>query len=153
MNSSSPCAEPSAYSFIGNPEPAFHSLSGYTLRVGRADHDMVNYLAANIESGTGDLLCHVRRVFMALDLQDPDELFGALVDVFIAKGSSAFDVRSNLLRKSASLLSPQQHELLSSYLSSGISAFTPIAAPRSRLTAGAFGADQATAAFLVPANK
>lgn len=126
-------------SYIGSPELAFYPFAGYALRLVRSDRAMINYLAAHIESTPQDLLCHTRRIFVAMDLNDPEELFGALVDLFIATGNSAFDLRANLLRQSLVFLSPAQQVCLFRLLTEGLSAQMPILAPRSRLTAGLVG--------------
>lgn len=124
---------------IDNPEPVFHPLKGYALRIGRSDRTMLNYLAACIETKPKDLLAHTRRILIAIDLKDTDEIFGALVDLFIAKGSSAFDLRANLLRRTEAFLPPVQHQYLLERLPTGITAEEPVIAPRSRLTKGIIG--------------
>lgn len=121
---------------IDNPEPVFHPLKGYALRVGRSDRTMLNYLAACIETKPKDLLAHTRRILIAIDLKDSDEIFGALVDLFIAKGSGAFDLRANLLRRTETLLPAKQQNYLLEHLPNGIDAHAPLMAPCSRLTAG-----------------
>lgn len=124
---------------VGSPEPAFRSLAGYALRVGPSDRALVDYLAAHVESAPKDLLCHTRRIFATMDMKDSEELFGALVDLFIATGSSAFDLRANLLRQSLTVLSPAQQACLFGQLTEGFSAQRLVSAPRSRLTAGLIG--------------
>lgn len=124
---------------IGSPEPAFYPFAGYALRLGRSDRAMADFLAARIESAPTDLLCHTRRIFIAMELNDPEMLFGALVDLFIATGKGALDLRTNLLRQSQAFLRPDQQVFLSKRLEKGILAQTPVFAPRSRLTAGFIG--------------
>lgn len=118
------------------PQPAFRSLAGYALRLEQADRSMLNHLAALIESKPNHLLSHIRRILIAIDLQDPDELFGALVDLFIATGSSAVNVRANLLQRATTLLSQQQQDFLREHLANGLTAQIPVAARCSRLTSG-----------------
>lgn len=119
------------------PEPAFRPLSGYALRLAGADRAMLNHLAAHIETKPDDLLSHTRRILIAIDLKDADELFGALVDLFIAKSNSAAaNVRANLLQRTTSLLSSEQQDFLHQHLTSDLTAQTPVAARCSRLTAG-----------------
>lgn len=124
---------------IDNPEPAFHPLKGYALRIGRSDRTMLNYLAACVEAKPKDLLAHTRRILIAIDLKDTDEIFGALVDLFIAKGSSAFDLRANLLRRTEAFLPALHHQYLLERLPTGIIPEEPVIAPRSRLTKGIIG--------------
>lgn len=123
---------------LASPEPAFRPLSGYALRLEGADRSMLNHLAAHIETKPSDLLSHTRRILIAIDLKDPDELFGALVDLFIAKGDSATNVRANLLQRATALLSARQQDFLRQHLTNGLTAQTPVpmAARCSRLTAG-----------------
>lgn len=121
------------------PEPAFRSLSGYALRLEGADRAMLHHLAAHIESKPNDLLSHTRRILIAIDLKDPDELFGALVDLFIAKGDTIVNVRANLLQRAAPLLSPKQQDFLRQHLAIGLMPQTPVMARCSRLTAGMTG--------------
>ena len=123
-------------SSIDSPEPFFYPLSGYALRIGRSDPAMLDYLATCIEAKSGDLLLHTRRILIAIDLKDSDEIFGALVDLFIAKKGSASNVRANLLQRSEQFLSAQQKDYLINNLATGLDARTPVVAPRSRLTAG-----------------
>lgn len=123
---------------LAYPEPAFRSLSGYALRLEHADRAVLNHLAAHIEIKPTDLLSHTRRILIAIDLKDADELFGALVDLFIAKGSGATNVRANLLQRATALLSAEQQNFLQQHLANGLTAQTPVpvAARCSRLTAG-----------------
>lgn len=132
-------ADEATVAHIGSPEPAFYPLAGYDLRLGRSDRAMADFLAARIESAPKDLLCHTRRIFIAMALDDPEELFGALVDLFIATGNEALDLRTNLLRQSLIFLSPAQQVFLSRRLEKGLFTQTPAPAPRSRLTAGFIG--------------
>lgn len=119
------------------PEPSFGSLSGYALRLERSDHAMLNYLAGYVETHPNNLLNHTRRILLAIDLKESDELFGALVDLFIAKGEdSAVNVRANLLQRSTALLSDEQANFLRQHLTKGLTAQTPLTARCSRLTAG-----------------
>lgn len=121
---------------LAYPEPAFRSLSGYALRLEHADRAALNHLAAYIETKPTDLLSHTRRILIAIDLKDPDELFGALVDLFIAKGSTTTNVCANLLHRSAALLSAEQQNFLQQHVVNGLTAQTPVTARCSRLTAG-----------------
>ena len=73
-------ADEATVAHIGSPEPAFYPLAGYDLRLGRSDRAMADFLAARIESAPKDLLCHTRWIFIAMTLDDSEELFGALVD-------------------------------------------------------------------------
>ena len=119
------------------PEPAFHPLSGYALQVGRSDRAMLNHLSACIESKPDNLLLHTRRILVAIELKDTEEIFGALVDLFIAKGGeSLVNIRTNLLQRATGLLTTEQEKCLMVFLATGIDAQTPITAPCSRLTAG-----------------
>ena len=133
---SSALENPATVSMMTGPEPAFHPMTGYALRIGRSDRTMLNYLAACIETKPKDLLAHTRRILIAIDLKDSDEIFGALVDLFIAKGSGAFDLRANLLRRTETLLPAKQQNYLLEHLPNGIDAHAPLMAPCSRLTAG-----------------
>lgn len=121
---------------LASPEPIFRPQSGYALRLEGADHAMLSHLAAHIETQPNDLLSHTRRILLAIDLQDPDELFGALVDLFIAKGDGPANVRANLLQRATTLLSADQQDFLRRHLAHGLTAQTPTEARCSRLTAG-----------------
>ena len=119
------------------PEPAFHPLSGYALQVGRSDRAMLDYLSACIELTPDNLLLHTRRILVAIELKDTEEIFGALADLFIAKGGESFvNIRTNLLQRATTLLTTEQEKCLMVFLATGIDAQAPITAPSSRLTAG-----------------
>ena len=119
------------------PEPAFHPLSGYALQVGRSDRAMLNHLSACVEVKPNNLLFHTRRILVAIELKDTEEIFGALVDLFIAKGGeSLVNIRTNLLQRATTLLTTEQERCLMVFLATGIDVQAPITAPRSRLTAG-----------------
>ncbi|MDO4769858.1 MAG: hypothetical protein Q4A11_05770 [Brachymonas sp.] len=125
-----------------SPEPAFYSFCGYALRLKRSDQAMLSYLAAQIESDPGKLLSHIRRIVMAIDLQEANETFGALVDLFIAKKADPFmNVRTNLLQRAAALLSAEQQNYLLGHLANGIEADAPLpfVSPCSRLSLGILG--------------
>ncbi len=141
----SPSAEKLKLAHVGSPEPAFYPLAGGALRLARTDLAMVDYFAARVESAPRDLLSHTRRILAAMSLKNPEELFGALVDLFIATGNKAFDLRAGLLRQSMKFLPHAQQIYLFRQLSNGLSAQTPLVAPRSRLTAGRISPDQAIA--------
>ena len=121
---------------LTSPEPVFRPQSGYALRLEGADRAMLNHLAAHIETKPSDLLNHTRRILIAIDLKEPDELFGALVDLFIAKGDGAVNVRANLLQRATGLLSTVQQDFLRQHLVNGLTPQTPANARCSRLTAG-----------------
>lgn len=142
-------ADKSAALHVGAPEPAFYPMTGYALRIGRSDRAMADYLAACIEATPKDLLGHTRRIYVAMDLKDSEELFGALVDLFIAVGNYAFDLRANLLRQAFAFLSPTQQVFLFSQLTEGLSTQIPFTALRSRLTSGFVGSGEVIARQLV----
>lgn len=121
---------------LDHPEPTFRPLSGYALRLEHADRAVLEHLAAYVETMPSDLLSHTRRILIAIDLKDTEELFGALVDLFIAKGHTAVNVRANLLQRSIAFLSAEQRDFLHQHLSSGLTVQTPVMAKCSRLTAG-----------------
>lgn len=129
---------------LASPEPVFRPQSGYALRLEGADRAMLNHLAAHIETKPSDLLGHTRRILIAIDLKEPDELFGALVDLFIAKGDSAVNVRANLLQRATGLLSTAQQSFLRQHLVNGLTPQTPANARCSRLTAGMVNAASST---------
>jgi hypothetical protein len=67
-----------------------------------------------------NLLNHVRRVFIHLKLKQPDPLYGALVDLYIALGDKGDHLRFNLLKKAKRLISQEQYELFLTHFQQGL---------------------------------
>ncbi len=74
------------------------------------------YLESRIARNPRDLLSHVQRILLHHEKGEPDACFAALADLFVALGASGRELRENLLRQTADLLTGEQVRLLQRHL-------------------------------------
>ncbi len=67
-----------------------------------------------------NLLHHVRRVYLHIALKEPNELYGALLDLYLALGDKGERLRLRLLAKAKSLLPQERTELFVQHQESGL---------------------------------
>jgi tetratricopeptide (TPR) repeat protein len=85
------------------------------------DHDhWATHLAHISSQEPGNLLNHVRRIFIHLKGKQPEQLYGALVDLYIALGDKGERLRFSLLQKSRNLISQERYDLFLTYFKQGL---------------------------------
>jgi hypothetical protein len=119
------------------PEPVFRIDGTPALCPTGSDRAALRFLVRRVAGRPGDLLSHVRRALLGSSLNDGEEAFAALVDLFIATGSRGRAVRQRLTDHCAPLFSPLQRQFLASHLTTGLDATTPVSSDSTVLTGGA----------------
>ena len=118
------------------PEPVFRLAASCQLQIKDDDEATVNHLARKISAYPGHLLSHARRVLLARRREDAEDLFGALVDLFVATGPLGLDLRRRLLSSTGDLLAPLRRKYLYANLESGLSPTAQVACRAALLTSG-----------------
>lgn len=123
------------------PEPAFQTPDSGALHLRGEAGRLLAHLEMHLVRQPDDLTGHTRRVMIAWRLGDPDAIYGALVDLFIALAERGVGLKSAMLSRTALQLGPSQRRFLASHLASGVSADEPVQPPASRsvLTRGLVG--------------
>ncbi|MEZ5383773.1 MAG: hypothetical protein R2754_18490 [Microthrixaceae bacterium] len=88
--------------------------------------DNLDELRRAVATGTADTRIHLDRVSQAADRSDSDEVWGALVDLFLLLDSGSAGMRARALFWGRPALSPDQHQLLADHLDTGLRWSTPI---------------------------
>lgn len=78
----------------------------------------VEYIAYRIVRSPTDLCNHIRRILLQDDIGDSDDLYAALLDLFIVLEKKGFALRKRVLEGAKSHLSNQQYRGLSACLKS-----------------------------------
>ncbi|MCG8038593.1 MAG: hypothetical protein JAZ19_16325 [Candidatus Thiodiazotropha taylori] len=104
--------EPSLLADQNRLLPSFPTLHCYT--------SFSRYLVKRIRRDPRDLRAHVQRTIFFLAKGDAEALYGALIDLFLVLGNLGIEIRRNLLERSESLLTQEQHEFLSAHLEIGL---------------------------------
>lgn len=123
-------------------EPAFGLDEGSRLRPsGRWSPESAGgYLARAIARDPGDLRRHVRRVALWTASARADEIYGALIDLYVALGACGAALRERMLGAAAASLADDQRAFLSGRLGAGLAATDPHPpAPTSVLTRAVTG--------------
>ena len=76
----------------------------------------------------GNLLNHVRRIYIHLELKQSEPLYGAMVDLYLVLGDKGEHLRHNLLQKARKLISQEQHDLFLTHFKQGLQPCHPIPA-------------------------
>lgn len=76
--------------------------------------------------GVADIRVHLERVTANADARDPAGTYGALVDLFIATGPSAAEVRRRAQYWGRGVLSRDQERTLDRHVETGIDPFKPL---------------------------
>lgn len=124
---------------IEKPEPVFRIDGTPDLCPAGSDRAALRFLVRRVATRPGDLLSHVRRALLSSSLNDGEEAFAALVDLFIATGSKGLAVKHRLMGVCAPLLTPLQRQFLEKHCDIGLDAETPVFSECTVLTSGAGG--------------
>ncbi len=96
---------------------------------------VIDHLAHKVSRNPTDLMSHVQRIALSHEIGDGEQIYGALLDLFIALGPGGVSLRTRMLQKVADLLDDDQLEALQRGLVSGIAASDPVPPSRhSRLS-------------------
>ncbi len=87
-----------------------HSLTRFSASAG--PEILAAHLAHCVTRNPGDLTSHVRRIFLCLKLDDAEQLFGALIDLFITLNGKGNALRSRLLKMLRDHLTEAQYAAL-----------------------------------------
>jgi hypothetical protein len=104
------------------PEPAFRYTNSRRLTAADGDAQAADYFAFLITRRPGDLLSHVHRISLHWHQRKGEQVFGALVDLFIALGPAGQSLRKRLLRQAMPVLKPTQQRLLHASMVFGLKA-------------------------------
>ncbi len=80
---------------------------------------MMEHLAHAIAAAPTNLLCHTQRVFFFYSNRNPEGLYSALLDLFIALDGKGAALRRRLLAGSRERLAPEHYGILSRWLEKG----------------------------------
>lgn len=83
----------------------------------------LSYLSAR---EPGNLVNHVRRIYLHMALEQPDALYGAMMDLYLVLGDKGGDLRHHLLHKARRLLSRERHDLFLTHYKQGLRRNQPI---------------------------
>lgn len=119
------------------PEPVFRLDGRPALCPAGGDRAALRFLVRRVAARPGDLLSHVRRALLSCSLNDGEEAFAALVDLFIATGPHGRAVKQRLIGVCAPLCSPLQRQFLANHYITGLDATTPVSSECTVLTRGA----------------
>lgn len=100
---------------------------------------LADYLCHCVTREPSDLRSHVRRVFLAHGRKNTVDLFGALVDLFIALGNKGSSLRQRMLEGAKENLEPRQYSLLRESLAGGLDERKVVFAPGAMLCRGVEG--------------
>jgi hypothetical protein len=111
-------------SSIKGREPAFSIDGDKSVRLSgkMADSMASDYLAHWVAHHPLDLIRHVQRINLHSDRAEPERLFAALVDLFIALGERGVALRGRMLDGARQLLGHERVKLLQRSLASGLTA-------------------------------
>jgi hypothetical protein len=126
---------------IKGREPAFAIDGDKSVRLSRemADSMAPDYLAHWVARHPLDLVRHVQRINLHSDRAEPERLFAALVDLFIALGERGAALRGRMLDGARQLLGHEQVNLLQQSLVNGLTANHRLDVPGSMLSRPVMG--------------
>lgn len=106
----------------------------------KGDNDPGGFLAHQIARAPEDLRAHVQRIYLHIADRNVEEIYGALVDLFIVLGAKGVPLRHRMLGAAKKLLDREQYQALARKLDGGVHAADSIPpAPASMLTKGTRG--------------
>lgn len=76
----------------------------------------------------GNLLNHVRRIYLHLVLNQSEPLYGAMLDLYLVLGHKGRRLRQNLHHKTRELLSQERLDLFSTHFEAGLQPHQPLPA-------------------------
>lgn len=74
----------------------------------------------------GNLLNHVRRIYLHLARRQPDALYGAMLDLYLVLGEKGGNLRGRLLRKGRDLLQREHYDLFLTHYKYGLHSNQPL---------------------------
>ncbi len=108
-----------------------------------AERAAIDFLAHRIARSPHELLLHVQRIRLQCRRSATDDVYGALLDLFIVLGDKGLPLRRRLLKSVGRLLREDQRSILIAGLRRGIRASDPVPhSIHSRLTGGLSGTVQ-----------
>jgi hypothetical protein len=78
--------------------------------------------ARRVARTPGDLLSHVRRIYLHIAEQQPDAVYGALLDLFVVLGEKGRPLRERMLQAARALLRADQETALAQGITRGLAA-------------------------------
>jgi tetratricopeptide (TPR) repeat protein len=76
----------------------------------------------------GNLLNHVRRIYLHLALKESDALYGAMLDLYLVLGDKGERLRTHLLHQASALLAEKEHNLFLTHHQSGLQSYQSLPA-------------------------
>ena len=106
------------------PDPTFKLASATALRVtGDWDtRDVWRFLSYEVARDPLSLRSHIQRIYLLIDSDDAEHLFGALVDLWIALKDKGPELRATMLEISRAHLSDEHARFLGTSLKTGLNA-------------------------------
>jgi hypothetical protein len=89
----------------------------------------------------GNLLNHVRRIYLHLALKQSDALYGAMLDLFLVLGDKGGRLRRHLLDKAGNLLSQEEHDLFLTFSKPGLRSDQPLPPSQHSVLGNFFGGE------------
>lgn len=146
---------------LGATAPAVASAGDASLRAWREEHlavpgtgrvrfvalpsgdDVAHQMARRVAGDPADARLHVARVNHHLLHREADELYGALVDLFLAFGPAGAGLRARLLDGARQLIGHPRAAMLDRAVANGLTPATPMPPSRhSMLSAGVTGSTE-----------
>lgn len=125
---------------LGCVEPVFPASVTGDLRFPRTHQPLLaDYFCHRIARDPQDLRSHVRRIFLTCESGLAEEIFPALIDLFIALGKNGTNLRRRMLEFSRAHLGGPEYNLLRDALATGLNAATLPFTPGSVLCQGIEG--------------
>lgn len=104
------------------------------------DPDRDRHLDRLVAAGLSDVRVHLERVNRRIEAADPEGLYGALVDLFIATDARSEEVRRRAMFWAGELLHRHHRRALDAHVTTGLSPATPMPpSPRSIRSLGVVG--------------
>lgn len=88
------------------------------------------HLAHRSAREPGNLLNHVRRVYLHLARRQVEELYGAMLDLYLVLGDKGSSLRGRLLRETRKLLPRERYDLFLAHYKHGLQRNQPLPASR-----------------------
>lgn len=108
------------------PEMTF-SMSGNTtlhleleLELNNLNNDAIEYLSHKVTREPSDLRSHIQIINLYMQSGDPEQIYGAILDLFIALTNKGFSIRQRMLQQACFHLDPAHYDALNERLESGI---------------------------------
>jgi hypothetical protein len=90
------------------------------LELDRLNVDAIEYLTHRVTRDPSDLRSHVQRINLYTHSGDPEQLYGAILDLFIALTNKGYSIRKRMLLQARFHLNPHHFDALNQRLETGI---------------------------------